>query len=299
MPRRLARAFAWARTRWIILCGGFGAVEGIVAENLAPVVAPGVEARSVARRCLRMYGTYIMDYFRIPAMKPHWLPKMFRPMVGQENVVAALKGGRGAVLVSPHLGNWELGGVALALMGNPITVVGVPDALMPGISRFRDHARRVHGIEVINVEAGAISPLELARALERNRLVAMLGDRNFFEADAVEVDFFGRKARFPRGPALLAIAMGSPLLPCFVTYGAKGKYDAEVTAPIPAPSAGPKGERASEMTQALAKVFEERIRAHPEQWYVFDPYWSGGTPITNVGRTMAGLADEGSASPLK
>jgi len=299
MPRKVARVFSYFRTRWVLMTGDFAKVREILASNLEPVVPDVAERRAAVERLLRNYGMFLTDYFRIPAMKAAWMPKMFRPLVGQEHVAAALKAGKGAILVTPHLGNWELGGIAMLLLGMPVTGVAVPDPLNPAITRFRDNARRIHGMEVLNIEPGMMTPIALARALGQNRLVAMLADRNFFETDPVEVDYFGRKAYFPRGPGLLSLATDAPVLPAFVTMGTGGKYDAEVLPPVPAPAEGDKRTRAGAMVQALAKIFEQRIRAHPDQWYVFDPFWGGAEPVSNLARAAAGIAGGRPVSPLK
>ena len=298
-PRRLAVWFGKLRTRWVIATGDFDQVRGILRANLEPVLPPGEDPGPVVESLLRKYGLFLTDYFRIPSMRADRFRPLFRPLKGQEHVQAALQKGKGAILVTPHLGNWELGGIAMRLMGMPVTVVAVPDNVNPGVTRYRDWARSVHGIRVLNIGPGLMTPLELARALEENHLVAMLADRNFFEADPVEVEFFGRKAWFPRGPALLALATGAPILPAFVTLGEGDKYDAEVCAPVPVPEEGTKPERAAAAIRSLARLFEERIRSHPDQWFIFDPFWSGAEPLSNTAREAAGLAGGGSVSPLQ
>lgn len=298
MPRWLARAFAAARTRWMIATGSdFARVEKILSDNIAPALPAGDDPRAVARRAMRLYGQYIMDYFRLPRLGERRFRAMFRPMIGKEILDRALAAGHGALLITPHFGHWELGGVALRYEGLPVSVVSAVDPLMPGITLFRDWTRRLHGIDVINVAPGALAPLDLLRALDANRVVALLGDRNYYESDPVEVDFLGRKAKFPRGPALIALASGAPLLPSFVTFAGGGRYQAEMCAPVAAPAEGTKPERAAVMMQSLARLFEDRIRRHPEQWFMFDPYWGGeGEPVSNIGRAAAGSTGE---APLR
>lgn len=298
MPRWAARLYTRIHTRVQLAVTDYSRVREIVTKNLEPVVG-AAEAPRVARRTMLNYGFFLNDYFRIPAMTPAWVPRMLNHLTGEEHLTAALAAGKGAILVTPHLGNWELGGIFLRLRGSPLTVVAVPDSVVPGITLFRDWARKGHGIDVVNLEPGNLSPLTLVRALEANRVVAMLGERNFFEADPVEVDFFGRRTKFPRGAALLSIATGAPLLPGFVTFGRRGRYDSELTPAIAVPASGTKAEKAAEMTRRLAKIFEDRIRAHPDQWFIFDPYWGDGEPISNIARAVAGKADGGIVSPLR
>ncbi|MCC6738367.1 MAG: lysophospholipid acyltransferase family protein [Planctomycetia bacterium] len=297
MPRWMARAFVPLRTRWVLATGEFGKVREILEKNLEPVLPPGTDLAAAADRLLMNYGQFLMDYFRIPFMKASWIPRMFHPMVGVGHVEAALKAGKGAILATAHLGCWELGGVAMRLQGMPVTAVGVPDPANAAVTQWRDEVRQGHGLDVVTIDRGRMATLDVVRALDANRVVCMLTDRNFVESDPLELEFFGRRAKFPRGPALLSLTCGSPLIPAFVTLGRAGRYDAEVFEPVPAPKGGTKAERAVIMMQSLVRILEAKIRAHADQWYIFDPYWDAGEPVSNIARKVAGL--EGGASPLK
>lgn len=297
MPRWMARGFAKLRTRWVISFGEFGKVRKIVERNLEPVLPPGADLSKAADRLLMNYGLFLMDYFRIPRMTQAWVPRMFHPMRGIERVDEALKLGKGVILATAHLGCWELGGVTLSLQGKQVTAVGVPDPTNAAINQWRDEMRRAHGLDVITIAPGQMSPLDMMRALDRNRVVCMLTDRNFVESDPIELEFFGRRAKFPRGPAILSIATDAPLLPAFVTLGKGGKYKAEVEPAIAVPPKGTKQERGAIMMQALVKVLEAKIRENAEQWYIFDPYWGDAEPVSNIARKVAGLP--GGVSPLK
>jgi Kdo2-lipid IVA lauroyltransferase/acyltransferase len=297
MPRWLARLFSPIRTRWTISFGKFGKVREIVAKNLAPVMPPGTDLAAAADRLLMNYGMFMMDYFRIPRMTPKWIPKMFHSMRGTERVDEALKAGKGVILATAHLGCWELGGIAMRLQGKEVTVVSVPDPTNDAVNQWRDANRASFGIKVVTIAPGQMSPLDLVTALEANRVVCMLTDRNFVEADPVELDFFGRKAQFPKGPALLSLMTGATILPAFVTMGPGGKYYADVAEPVRVPESGTKMERVEATMQALVKVLETKIRENAEQWYIFDPYWEKSEPVSNIARKLAGL--EGGVSPLK
>ena len=298
MPRWLARLFSPLRTRWVITFGTFGKVRKIVEKNLEPVMPPGTDLAAAADRLLMNYGMFLMDYFRIPRMTKEWIPKMFhQPMRGIERIDEALKAGKGVIVATAHLGCWELGGVAIRMQGMPVTAVSVADPVNDAINQWRDSMRRANGIEVVTIARGQMSPIDLMNALEANRVVCMLADRNFVEADPVELDFFGRRASFPRGPAILSLMTGAPILPAFVTMGPGGRYYADVAEPVPVPAGGTKMERVEATMQALVKVIEAKIRENAEQWYIFDPYWEKSEPVSNIARKVAGL--EGGVSPLK
>jgi KDO2-lipid IV(A) lauroyltransferase len=189
----------------------------------------------------------------------------------------ALSAGTGAILVSPHLGNWELGGVGLADQGYPVNVLTFrePD------QRFnseRERLRAARGIRFIYVDRDDASPLaiiEAVNALRRNEVLALLGDRDG-SSHTLQLDFFGRPTNIPVGAAYLALASGAPVIPVFVVLE-KGRYATIMEEPIF--FRGSHGEHAGAIRSGMEKlleVFERYIRAYPDQWYNFYEFWENG-----------------------
>jgi KDO2-lipid IV(A) lauroyltransferase len=186
----------------------------------------------------------------------------------------ALSAGNGAILVSPHLGNWELGGLGLADLGYKINVLTFrePDQK---VNELREIVRQERGIGFIYVDRHDTSPLaiiEAINALRRNEILALLGDRDG-SSNTIMIDFFGRATEFPVGAAYLSIASGAPVIPVFVPLVA-GKYATLMDQAIY--FRGGHGEHAqairSGMTR-LVSVFERYIRKYPDQWYNFFDFW--------------------------
>ncbi len=186
----------------------------------------------------------------------------------------ALAAGAGAILVSPHLGNWELGGVGLAEMGYKLNVMTFrePDE---AVNDLREKFRCERGIGIIYVDRNDSSPLaiiEAVNALRRNEIVVLLGERDG-SSHTLLLDFFGRSTEIPVGAAYLALTSGAPVIPVFVPLEG-GSYSTYMEEPIY--FAGKHGEHAAvirEGTQRLLRVFEQYIRRYPDQWYNFFPYW--------------------------
>jgi KDO2-lipid IV(A) lauroyltransferase len=86
----------------------------------------------------------------------------------------------------------------------------------------------------------------------------------------LEVDFFGERVRLPRGPALLSVRTGAPILTAAV-YFADGGWRGELGPLLEALPGEPEGEAVFRITQEMARAFEGLIRAAPEQWHVFQP----------------------------
>lgn len=186
----------------------------------------------------------------------------------------ALAAGNGAILVSPHLGNWELGGLGLADLGYKLNVLTYrePDEK---VNELREKVRGERGIGIIYVDRNDTSPLaviEAINALRRNEVLCLLGERDG-SSNTILVDFFGRKTPFPTGAAYLALASGAPVIPVFVPLEGK-RYATLMEESIYV--RGGHGQHAQAIRsglERLAAVFEDYIRRYPDQWYNFFDYW--------------------------
>jgi len=187
----------------------------------------------------------------------------------------ALAAGSGAILVSPHLGNWELGGLGLAAMGYRLNVMTFrePDEK---VNEERERIRMDRGIGVIYVDRNDTSPLaiiEAVNALRRNEIVVLLGDRDG-SSHTLDMDFFGRPASIPAGAAYLSIATGAPIIPVFVPLEGS-RYATYMDSPIHVCGGHSDHRTAIRIgIGQLVNVFEKYIRKYPDQWYNFFDYWN-------------------------
>jgi len=180
---------------------------------------------------------------------------------GGERLADALAQGHGVLLWSAHLGNWELAAEALARSGLDVS------ALARGhrdkeLEHYLDERRRKAGVRIVGRCPGG---REARRVLRAHGLLALLGDRRF-GAGGRAVPFFGTLARLPAAPIALARRTGAALVPGFVVRTAPGRYRVQVEPPVTSTNA----------LEALAAVLERYVRAHPEQWFVFEPVWDEG-----------------------
>ncbi|GFO53914.1 acyltransferase [Geomonas sp. Red276] len=186
----------------------------------------------------------------------------------------ALAAGRGAILLSIHLGNWELGGLGLAAKGYPMNILTFrePDER---VNAQREVVRRERGVNFIYVDREAVSALavvEAVSALNRNEVVAILGDRDGSSHTGV-FEFFGRPTPIPLGAAYLALATGAPVIPVFVPLEG-GRYAAIMEPPVFFRAGRRDRDREiRERTGQILRVFERYIRTYPDQWYNFFDYW--------------------------
>jgi lauroyl/myristoyl acyltransferase len=183
---------------------------------------------------------------------------------GRERAEAARALGRGVLILTTHLGNWELGGRVLAQWGWPVTAV-----YQPYRSRAMGNyiqSRRSPGLEYLAVGRGAARGI--LNVLRRRGVVAMLGDRPFGE-DGGWVTVCGKPMRFPRGPFLLAARSSVPVLPGFALMEKPGHYRVVVEEPLWGEGPDPVKNLMDKMAQVLGKY----IATHGDQWYCFEPVW--------------------------
>ena len=232
---------------------------------------------------MRNWGRCVVDAMYLARARPAHVRRLIAALEGGDILDAALARGRGVVLMSPHLGHPELGGAVLAMHGytlNIVTVV-VPDAR---VRRMKQDFRERFGIRHLYLEAGDRAPqamLGILDALRRNEIVAMIPDRASASEHAT-VAFAGDRARFPIGPARVAIRTGAALLPAYVVRDGGSRYRAVIEPEVAVPLADPADRDAAALavTQEVAHRFEAIVRRFPDQWYNFFPSWvsrDGGT----------------------
>jgi lauroyl/myristoyl acyltransferase len=233
-----------------------------IVEALAPVVGEE-RAPAAAREAFRWYGRYWAETFRMQDLSDAGFDARFR-CTGQEHIANAFSAGRGAVLATPHFGNWDAGGRWVARQW-PLTVVA--EVLRPRSLFYRFVAHRESlGMTIVPLERGGDATAKCMKKLAQGELVALVSDRDM-SGSGIEVSMFGRKTKLPPGPAVLSIRSGAPLIPATIYQHDDGSWEAWVLPPL-----APKDDVAA-LTQDLARGFQTLIERAPEQWHMFSRYW--------------------------
>jgi KDO2-lipid IV(A) lauroyltransferase len=183
---------------------------------------------------------------------------------GLENYERAKKKGRGVLVATAHLGNWELSAFAHALMTEPMNVMVRPlDNKL--IDRVVEHRRQLSGNKLIFKKDSALS---VVRALKNNEAVGILIDQNTAPEEGVFINFFGKAACASVAFAKLAARTGAAVVPGFALWEeAEQKYvlrfypEIEISGDAPAD------------TQRIHGQFENLIRLYPEQWMWIHRRW--------------------------
>jgi KDO2-lipid IV(A) lauroyltransferase len=228
--------------------------------RLLPEASGAARAR-LARRICRNYARYLVDYGRFRWMPGGGFEAVITGLEGGEHLRRAFAMERGVILVTGHVGNWELGGVFFGHRGVKVHVVTLPDGSRQ-IDAIRQMYRGWHAVNTIVLDGSPFAPLEMMAALRRREMVAMLVDR-WGKTDGVAAAFLGGTQYLPRGPFALGLATGAPILPAFVIRDG-GTYRGIVEPPILVEQ-DDFAPYAARVSDALERV----IRRCPDQWYNF------------------------------
>ncbi len=221
------------------------------------------ERIQIVRRMMHSYNCMLFEFFRLPHLTREELLRSVE-VEGREHLEHAVARGRGVIIASSHIGNWELAAVVLAHWGYTLhAVAGVQ------LSRWLTPAVRETKSELaIHTVAPEDGFRKLLRALEHNDLVALMVDGDLYSHGA-PVEFFGRETQFPSGPGVLAQRTGALIICGYCERVARGRFRIVMEPPLD-PAHFP---TVSALNAAVAAAVERHIAAHLDQWCIFRPIW--------------------------
>ena len=245
----------------------------------------GKELRSLSRAVMRSYARYYLETFRLQIIPDERiLAGMHVNQEGIHGTLEQLSEGRGVIYALPHMGDFEQAGRWVILVGaGSFTTVAErlePEAVFQRFLEFRQGL----GMEVLPTTGGPHPFGVLAQRLRAGKLVCIVADRDLSDT-GVEVDFFGEKALFPAGPAALAVQTGAALRPVACWFVGEDEWAAHIHEEIPVPADGDRKQKAAAMTQAMARVFEQAIREHPQDWHMLQKLFAADLDPERLARS--------------
>lgn len=205
----------------------------------------------------------LVAFSKFPALKASNIGQWIR-YEGLEHYAAAKAKGKGILVATAHLGNWELSAFAHALMTEPMHVMVRP-LDNPLIDRMVERRRQMSGNRLLLKKDAA---LPVVRALKQNEAVGILIDQNAAPEEGVFVDFFGKKACAGSAFAKLAARTGAAVIPGFALWEqSENKYVLRFF-----PELTMTGDPQAD-TQAIHTEFERIIRKYPDQWMWIHRRW--------------------------
>lgn len=222
------------------------------------------------RRFTRAVSGSFFDFVSEVAAAASQSPAAIRARIERVEGLAAYQraraSGRGAVLVTAHLGSFEAGLAALAQAEPRVRVVFRRDH-SPRFEGHRSRLRERLGILEAPIDDGPVSWLPLRDALLNNEVVVLQGDRAVPGQRSQVVPFLHGHLRLPTGPVRLARLTGSPIIPVYAPRLPSGRIAVILDAPIRPCESG------SDLA-ALAASMQHLVALHPEQWLAFEPVFA-------------------------
>jgi Kdo2-lipid IVA lauroyltransferase/acyltransferase len=235
-------------------------------DRLDAPLPPG--AREVRTfRLMVNYAQAITDAYRCHVGGPVPVTAVFH---GRERLAAARAAGTGVVVVTGHLGAWQIGPYLLAREGLAPLTVAMAAEPNPALQKFMESFPRP--FDIVYTNGSAFGSLGLRTTLTAGGLVCMQLDRPLGEAH-VTLPFCGGRARFATGPAALARTTGAPLLPSFLVMGPGPEVHVHVEAPIVVARTRDRAADLAAATAAAVARYERHARAVPRQWFNFYDFW--------------------------
>lgn len=254
------------------LVGRIAPLRGRVVDGNLAAAFPGWPAdrrRAVRRGLYRHLGRLLAEFLRFPALSTADILRHSR-IEGEERLRDAWREGKGVMLLSAHLGNWEWLAAASVARALPLSLLVAPQR-NPQVQAVIGSCRGAQGVEVLVTKRGPADLRELIRALRAGQLVGTLADQDAGR-DGFFVDFLGRPASCALGPFRIARRAGAPVI--FV-FSVREGFNHRIVVDEPLRSDPSRDEE--EEIRAWARLYHERLAAwiarHPEQWFWVHRRW--------------------------
>jgi KDO2-lipid IV(A) lauroyltransferase len=245
----------------------FGKSRAIALANLDLVYGHTLsdkDIRRIAKAAFVNLGRFAYDVARLRRETPGSIKRIVA-VRGQRHLDRALAGGKGVIVLSGHIGNWELLGAYLSMMGYPVTVL----ATRIKDSRLNDlltDLRRSAGLKVVERSRGL---RQAFRCLRKGEILGVLIDQDT-SVQSVVVDFMGEPTKTAIGPVRLAARTGAPIVPLAMLMNEEGKYEVEVSEPVSVVG----GDSGLEHdVENCSKAVERFIQKEPTQWVWMHKRW--------------------------
>jgi predicted LPLAT superfamily acyltransferase len=192
---------------------------------------------------------------------------------GEENLSKIVNQNRGGMLISGHIGNWEVAGHFLKRLKTKVNIV-MFDGEHQKIKSYLEQITGDKTFNVIVVREDLSHVYEIASALQRNELICMHADRFLEGNKTMQFSFLGEEALFPAGPFMLASGFNVPVSMVFAFKESATHYHFFGSEPIVRDENEPKTEYARRLAQRFVSEFEKKIIMYPLQWFNYYNFWA-------------------------
>jgi KDO2-lipid IV(A) lauroyltransferase len=269
LPRTVARGFAASVTSLLFSLQPKLQKTAEFNLRLAFPDWSGAQSRDVTRKMVRYLGWMAVEFARFPRLTKENIEELVI-LDGHENFLEGQRRGKGVLYLTGHIGAWELSSFAHALYGYPLHYMARPldskhlDGL---VNQYRCSSGNR---PIFKNESARV----MLKILKDSGTIGILADQNTMPEEGVFVDFFGKSACTTTGIARVALHTGAAVVPGYAYWDETiQKYRLRFEPPVELIRTGDTERDVFENTQRFAKVIEEIIRKHPDQWVWIHKRW--------------------------
>src|SRR5215470_6751251 len=269
LPRSLAQRIAAVILR--ILLAMLPKLRRIAEFNLRLAFPEWSDAQreGAIRNMTRYLGWQAVEFARFPRFKRENIEQIIE-IEGHENFLAAQKRAKGVLILTGHIGAWELSSFAHAIYGYPMHYLARP----LDNTRLDEFVSRYRGLSGNQPICKNESARVVLKSLNNAGIVGILADQNTLPEEGVFVDFFGQAACTTSGIARLALHTGAAVVPGYAYWDAAAqKYKLRFDPAVEIVETGDSERDIFENTQRFAKITEDIIRKFPDQWVWVHARW--------------------------
>ena len=257
-------------------------------EHMMPALGiDETEAKKLVRASFINMARNVLDILAMPMLNEKNLSDYIE-IDHLERMQEALAEGRGVVVLTGHVGCWEWLSAAFTLNGMPVSAIAKPQ---PNIqyTRALDDLRATIHVEIFS--RGTSELIAAARALKRGKLLGFLADQDGGPGGAF-IEFLGRTASTPLGPAVFSRKFRSPVVPAFILRQPNGKHKVIVGKIMRCPNTGDSDRDLHEFTVQMTAIVERIIRENPTQWIWFQKRWNTSPEEQKTGKHHVSAGQE-------
>jgi len=224
------------------------------------------EAKKLARKNFYQFGQTLIDRIAMFTKRK----KKFTHTFNNEKVLHQLNDDKkGGILISGHVGNWEIAGNLIHDRITTAVNIVMLDAEVEKVKSFLEMKTGGPKYHLIAIKDDLSHLIKIHHALKRNEFVAIHADRVSDGVKTIELDFLKSKAEFPIGPFILAEKFKAPVTFVFAAKGEKTHYELYATEPIVEATSK------EQIAESYVKQLETMVLKYPTQWFNFYNYYAG------------------------
>jgi Kdo2-lipid IVA lauroyltransferase/acyltransferase len=268
--------FSWSRWIWKNICllafkllkqRRLLTIENIRNARERGLLASNDDDYSIAKKTWANLGIVGSEFLFYSTRTPAQLKKLVT-VEGEENLKKILAKKKGAVMVTGHLGNWELLGIGLSVLGYPLTPV-VKTQENSSFDQLINEKRHAIGIKTIP-NKGFLRPI--IDAFKRNEIVPFLIDQDA-GGNGVKVDYFGREASIPPGAVEFSLRTGTPVFFAYIYRKGINQHVAVISEEIQLNNSGDYPKDLHDNIALFMSLIQDAVRKNPTQWLWMHSLW--------------------------